>query len=182
MDNLKQSVDTARYQAVEDSIASIKALQSRMQETDEYQSLPDIRQQEFDEPYNKIIEDIKDQHLIAVIKERERIFTQQAHPRNLSRLIELINKPKQVETSNEDVPSITHEANNTDDRQQPKVDYTPQEPDEVAEPAVEYVTASEVSVDYSRAWLDNENDVDEYLQAMREALLKQIKDGKKVYV
>ena len=182
LDNLKQSVDTARNQAVEESIESIKSLQSRMQEVDEYKSLPDIRQQEFDEPYTKIIEDIKEQHLIAVIKERERIFTQQAHPRNLSRLIELFNKPKKVETSNEGSQPTTHEGNDTDDTQQAEVDYIPEEPNEVAEPIVEYVTASEVSVDYGRAWLDNENDVDEYLQAMREALLKQIKDGKKVYV
>lgn len=182
LDNLKQSVDAARSQAVDESIESIKALQSRMQESDEYKSLPDIRQQEFDEPYTKVIEDIKEQHLIAVIKERERIFTQQAHPRNLSRLIELVNKPKKVETTHEDVQPVAHENISTDNKQSADADYASEESKEVSEPVVEYVTASEVSVDYSRAWLDNENDVDEYLQAMREALLKQIKDGKKVYV
>jgi hypothetical protein len=37
-------------------------------------------------------------------------------------------------------------------------------------------------VSFSKAWLADEADVDRYLQSVREALLKEIKEGKRVQI
>jgi hypothetical protein len=37
-------------------------------------------------------------------------------------------------------------------------------------------------IDYPKAWLADENDVEAYLEKMREALLKEIKNGKRIQI
>ena len=50
------------------------------------------------------------------------------------------------------------------------------------EPKVEYTNSKSLSIDYPKAWLADEDDVDSYLEKMREALLNEIKKGKRVQV
>ena len=49
-------------------------------------------------------------------------------------------------------------------------------------PKPAFVSAKSVSVAASKSVLDTEEDVDAYLKALREALVQQIKDGKRITV
>ena len=55
------------------------------------------------------------------------------------------------------------------------------EPNETAEPPT-YVPCSSLSVAFNKPWLANEDNVERYLQAMREALLEEIRKGKRIRV
>ena len=54
----------------------------------------------------------------------------------------------------------------------------------VAENKVSYVKPSiasrDIKVNFAKAWLVDESDVDHYLKAMREALLNEINTGKRI--
>ena len=55
-------------------------------------------------------------------------------------------------------------------------------PTPAPEPRIEYVPGSAVKVSFGKAWLADETDVDRYLEAMREALLEEIRKGKRIQV
>jgi len=52
----------------------------------------------------------------------------------------------------------------------------------VAEPKVEYTNSKSLNIDYAKAWLADEDEVDSYLEKYKEALLKEIKSGKRVQI
>ena len=47
---------------------------------------------------------------------------------------------------------------------------------------VQYVTRTSLSVDFDKPWLADEVDVDRYLDALRKALMKAIKAGKRINI
>jgi hypothetical protein len=65
-------------------------------------------------------------------------------------------------------PSIT----TTTSTDAPKVD----------EPKIEYINSKSLKIDYNKPWLSDEDDVENYIELMKKALLKEIKDGKRVQV
>ena len=50
------------------------------------------------------------------------------------------------------------------------------------EPPIEYVPSRSVQVPFDKAWLADETDVDRYLKSMREALLEEIRKGKRIHI
>ena len=50
------------------------------------------------------------------------------------------------------------------------------------EPKVEYISMRKIRVSFDKAWLADEADVDQYLQQLREALLKEIHKGKRIQI
>ena len=174
LDSLKTKVDEALKLARIDSIDSIKLMQSRMQEMDQYKILPDIRQAELDTPYGKIIDNIDEQTLIATINERLRFFKEKAYPDTLQKMVVMATPkpaPLPLKTSNEG-------NNDNKDKPQPQVS----QPQQVSEPKIDYVTSSQIDIPYDRAWLESEADVERYLQAMSQALLNEIRKGKRIHI
>jgi len=47
---------------------------------------------------------------------------------------------------------------------------------------VEYIPSRAVRVNFDKAWLANETDVDLYLESMRQALLAEIRQGKRIQI
>jgi ABC-type uncharacterized transport system YnjBCD ATPase subunit len=50
------------------------------------------------------------------------------------------------------------------------------------EQKVEYVASRSIHVIFDKAWLADELDVDRYLAALREAMMKEIRGGKRVQI
>ena len=53
---------------------------------------------------------------------------------------------------------------------------------EVKESPADYVHTRNLRVTFDKAWLANEGDVDRYLNALREALLAEVQQGRKVQI
>ena len=47
---------------------------------------------------------------------------------------------------------------------------------------IDYVSSSTIKVPFAKAWLADETDVDRYLDSMRQALLDEIRKGKRIQV
>jgi hypothetical protein len=50
------------------------------------------------------------------------------------------------------------------------------------EPRVEYISKNSIQVPFEKAWLSDQQDVEEYLNALREALLEEIQHGKRIHI
>ena len=153
---IDQKVQEVRTQAIE----TLKSMQSRMQSMDDYKKLPEARTAELDAPYKELIDHITQQPLIAVINDRMRYFEEQGYQKLLAEMVAMANpKPAKTETT---------------DRE----DSEPR----VAEPEIEYISTRKLRVSFNKAWLADEADVDEYLKQLREALLSEIKAGKRIQI
>ena len=148
-----------RTQAIE----KLKTLQQRMQGLEEYKKLPDVRMAELDAPYQELIEHIKQQSLIAVINDRLRYFEEQGYQKLLTRLIDLT-APKPISGTK-------------------STDLSEDDPNkQITEPRPEYISSRNINIAFDKAWLADETDVDRYLETMRQALLEEIRKGKRIQI
>lgn len=63
-----------------------------------------------------------------------------------------------------------------------KVDLATPKDDDDPEVNIEYITTRELQIDYPKPWLEDASDVDNYIEQMKEALLKEIKEGKRIQI
>ena len=139
---------------------------SRMQSMDEYKKLPDERTAELLKPYQDLMDHIHHQNLIAVINDRMRFFEDQGYQVLLAKMVELATPKPVVDYKNIDQPNNGHKENT-----------------QVNEaPPPEYISVRKINVAFSKALLTDETDVERYLESMREALLEEIRKGKRVQV
>ena len=163
LDALAQEIDKKVAEVRTQAIEKLKTLQQRMQGLEEYKKLPDVRMAELDAPYQDLIEHIKQQSLIAVINDRLRYFEEQGYQKLLDKILALV-APK---------PSIA-----TGDLVTPE----PGSNSPVKVTTSQSVLSRNINVAFDKAWLVNENDVDSYLEAMRKALLEEIRKGKRIQI
>lgn len=174
--SLKDKVDGALQQYRSQTIEALKQMQSRMQEMDEYKKLPDIRQAELDAPYTQLIDKVNEEKLIAVINDRLRYFEDKGYATVLQKMVVMATpKPPPVPTK------VSTDNGDKGDKDQSQVSAR-SEPKQVSEPKNEYINSNKINVPYDRAWLENETDVERYLEAMSEALLSEIRKGKRIYI
>ena len=160
LDELQAKIDQKVQEVRTQAIETLKSMQSRMQSMDDYKKLPEARTSELDAPYKELIDHISQQPLIAVINDRMRYFEEQGYQKLLAEMVAMA-KPKPTKTE-------------TTDRE----DSEPR----VAEPEIEYISTRKLRVTFNKAWLADEADVDEYLKQLREALLSEIKAGKRIQI
>lgn len=162
LDSLKIKVDAAVKGIREKALENLRTMQKRMQEMDEYQSLPEPRRADLDKPYQDLMQDIERQQLIAVINDRLRYFEDHGYQKILARMVEMA-APKSTESGE------LSSSGSSKDRQ-------------VKEPRIEYVNSRQLRVSYDKAWLANEADVDRYLDSLRKAMLEEISKGKRIQI
>jgi hypothetical protein len=163
LDALAQKIDKQVEEVRTQAIEKLKILQHRMHGLEEFQKLPDVRRVELDVPYQELIEHIKQQSLIAVINDRLRYFEDQGYQKLLDKILALVATK----------PSIAIEG----------VDAQEQGSNSTAkETTAQSVLPRNINIAFGKAWLVNENDVDSYLEAMRKALLEEIRKGKRIQI
>ncbi|MBE0507005.1 MAG: BREX system P-loop protein BrxC [Marinospirillum sp.] len=163
LDHVKQQVNEKLQQAREHALNTLHQMQARMQKTDEYQKLPDARRAELDKPFADLAQFIEEQQLIAVINDRLRYFEDQGYQTLLGKMVEIAT-PKPA-TMNVGEPSVTTER-----------------PTPPPMPRIETINTRQIRVSYDKAWLTDETDVERYLESMREALLEEIRKGKRIQI
>jgi len=176
MQTLKTDFDHAR-QALQEQVALVRqratetlnTMQSRLQAMAEYQQLPDVRQQDLDKPFDELRSFVQNQALIAVINDKLREFEESRFQRLLAKLDELAH-PKPASAYPDAAPS----------KVSPETHYSVAEP--APAPIVDYVHYRQVPIAYQKAWLGSEQDVEEFIDAMRKALQAQVKKGKRIQI
>jgi ElaB/YqjD/DUF883 family membrane-anchored ribosome-binding protein len=160
---LKSEVDAKVQEEKNSAFNSLKAMKSRMKGLDEYKKLPEPRTAELEKPFQELIDYINQQTLIAVIRDKIRYFEEKGYQKLLMRMVEM-STPKLRGGKDDD--QLVDNDDSTEKKQiQP-----------------EYLMIRRVKIDFDKAWLSDESDVNRYLESMRNALLTEIRKGKRIQI
>lgn len=177
MQQVKMQVETLQEKVtaqIEAEIAKAKetvaALKGRLCGMAEFGALNGEQQEQITRPFNEFNAAIERQKLIAVIRDTLRRFEESDYQRQLSQMTTWAQPAPMPKPAPE--PGGTTIA---DEGEKPTPPTTP-------EPRIEYVPSRAVKISFEKAWLADETDVDRYLEAMREALLEEIRKGKRIQI
>ena len=125
----------------------------------EFKDLTADQQRELKQAFELKLSEVNDQRLIAALRDIPRRFEDEEYPRLLEKM-----------------ESWNRSSGGDSKYPQP----SGQGKGKIAEPS--YVPVRSVSVKFEKAWLADDTDVDRYLESMREALLAEIRKGKRIQI
>ncbi|MBI2354427.1 MAG: BREX system P-loop protein BrxC [Deltaproteobacteria bacterium] len=159
---------------VESEIATaretVNALKDRLCGMAEFSALSSEQQELITRPFNEFTVSIERQKLIAVIRDSLRRFEESDYQSLLSQMTAWAQPTPTSKPASESGGNTT-----PDEGAKPTPSAKP-------EPRIEYVPSRSVKVLFEKAWLADEADVDRYLESMREALLEEIRKGKRIQI
>ena len=165
VDSLKEKIDQQLDQEINTAKSKIEDLQNRMQQMDQFSKLEDNKKEEILKSFSSTLNTLERQTLIAVIRDTARRFEEEEYSRLLTSL-SAWTKPLQEDKPN--VQGVTANAQNGGTI--------------AVQKRVEVVPARSLKVSFNKAWLEDETDVHNYLESTKEAMLKEIKDGKRIQI
>ena len=157
MYTLQEKISATLQQELDNASAKINSLKNKLEAMDEFSKLSEEQQKHYLQKFDDFMNQMKSQTLIAVIRDNLRRFEESDYRTILT---EISSRGKQ-ETG---ISPTTNGAS------------------VVGEPKVEYISSKSITVEYDKAWLANEEDVEDYVEKYKEALLKEIKSGKRVQI
>lgn len=177
MQQVKTQVETLQGKVaaqIEAEIAKAKetvaALKGRLCGMAEFDVLNGEQQELITRPFNEFNSGLERQQLIAVIRDTLRRFEESDYQRLLSKMTSWAQ------------PAPTPESAPEPGQPAPSDEGTKPTPPAKPEPRIEYVPSRSVKVSFDKAWLADETDVERYLKSMREALLDEIRKGKRIQI
>lgn len=177
MQQVKTQVETLQEKVtaqIEAEIAKAKetvaALKGRLYGMAEFSALNGEQQEQVTRPFNEFNLGLERQKLIAVIRDTLRRFEESDYQRLLSQMTSWAQPAPAPEPAPEPGKTATPDAG------------TKPTPPAKPEPRIEYVPSRSVKVSFDKAWLADETDVKRYLESMREALLDEIRKGKRIQI
>ena len=177
MQQVKTQVETLQEKVnaqIEAEIAKAKEtvadLKGRLCGMAEFGALNGEQQEQITRPFNEFNAAIERQKLIAVIRDTLRRFEESDYQRQLSQMTTWAQPAPTPEPAPE-----PGETGTPDEGTKPT-------PPVKLEPRIEYVPSRSVKVSFDKAWLADETDVERYLESMREALLDEIRKGKRIQI
>lgn len=177
MQQVKTQVETLQEKVtaqIEAEIAKAKetvaALKSRLCGMAEFGALNGDQQEQITRPFNEFNVAIERQKLIAVIRDTLRRFEENDYQRLLSQMTSWAQPAPTPEPAPE-----PGETTKPDEGTKPTPPAKP-------ELRIEYVPSRSVKVSFDKAWLADETDVARYLESIREALLDEIRKGKRIQI
>jgi hypothetical protein len=167
LDALKTKLKQLHTQELEQAVAKIEQLGQKLRQSPEFAQLTNAQQQELMQAFEQSIAQLGQQQLIAVIRDNCRTFEERTFAQLSDKLHDWLQPKAEIVAP---LPSHQQAKTASDTK--------------VAEKKAEYVKPSiasrDIKVNFAKAWLVDESDVDHYLKAMREALLNEINTGKRI--
>ncbi len=174
LDALEQAI--AQQLAIERDAAAhrLAELEQRLRATDEFGRIDTARQSQLTEPFAEARRALQGQKRIAMIRDQLRHFEESRFSQLLVQL-EQWGKPAQLAPAPAAQPAAGASA-----ADEPKATATLAPKPATPEPKV--VPARTIRVEYAKAWLTSEAELDDYLNKQREAWLKEIQAGNRVQI
>jgi len=154
MHSLNDKIFEALQKERREASAVISTLKKSVESMDEFAELTEEQQTIYLQKFDDVLSRLESQTLVAVISDNLRRFREEEYTKMLSEITSLA----------EPVRDIDRGASTVD------------------EPKVAYTNSKLLRIDYPKAWLADEDDVEKYLAKMREALLKEIRAGKRIQI
>ena len=162
MDGLRSSITERLMEEKKKASETVQSLQSRLCSMDEYMALSSDQQQDLSACFNLFLHSLDRQTLIAVIRDQLRRFEDEIYPDLLTK-VSAWSQPEPV------TAGVAAETALNKTKQLP-------------ERKIEYVAARSLQVAFDKAWLAEEKDVDRYIAALKESIMKEIANGKRVQI
>lgn len=174
LDTLEQAI--AQQLAIERDAAAhrLAELEQRLRATDEFGRIDPARQPQLTEPFAEARRALQGQKRIAMIRDQLRHFEESRFSQLLVQL-EQWGKPAQLAPAPAAQPAAGAPAAG---EPQATAALAPKP----ATPEPKVVPARTIRVDYAKAWLTSEAELDDYLNKQREAWLKEIQAGNRVQI
>ena len=165
LDQLKAETQAQIEQIRTNTLARLEELRQQLAGMDEFAALTAQQQASLREAFAAIERTIKQQYLIAVIRDTLRRFEEQQYQQLISQTLAWAAPPPAP--PDPDKPA----------------DHNPQKP-QVAEPPITYeiVGRYDLRVSFPKPLLTDETDIEAYLQALRDSLVQAIREGKRIQV
>jgi hypothetical protein len=162
MEALKSTISQRLQEEKNKASETVQSLQTRLCSMDDYSALSAQQQQELAACFDQFIHSLDRQTLIAVIRDQLRRFEEQEYQHLLTK----IGSWSQPEPAAVGVLAET------------SLSKPPQRP----ERKVEYVVCRSLYVAFNKPWLADEKEVDKYLAVLKEAIMNEIANGKRVQI
>jgi hypothetical protein len=157
LDSLRARLERLASEARAAAELAVTSKVQKLASIDGYDRLSDEQKKQIESIVYETIEQIKSQPLIAVVKEAATRFETNGYSSILSRVTQWT-APK------------------PEPQQKGAADITPLP----VKPTIEYVARASVCIDFSKPWLETREDVEQYVQCVRDAMLQVINAGKRV--
>lgn len=171
LDTLKDKVKIQISEERDKAIAAIQTLADRFAGIDEFADLKTEEQEKLQLPFKKLEQELKQQKLIAVIRDRLRSFEEGEYSRLLAEVGRLASVAKEKKDTGKKKP-----------KEKPAGPGGTGVTVEFCEKEPEYIYGRSLQINFKKPMLVDEKDVEEYLSALKEAYLKEIKEGKRVQI
>lgn len=185
LDALKARVDEQLNAEIDAARTAIEGKKSMFCALEEFGKITEEQQQQLTQAFNIASTSVANQTLIALVRDKLRSFEENEYSRLLEQLIALAtpqeseeSEEKQVDTEEVNTGS-QGSSHNEGSSETGKVKPAPKPK---PKPKVQIIPSSQIKVSFDKPLLTDEGDVDRYVTSMREALIAQINDGKKVQV
>lgn len=170
VETLQEKVNAKIESEIVKAKETVAALKGRLCGMTEFGALNGEQQEQITRPFNEVNAAIERQKLIAVIRDTLRRFEESDYQRLLSQMTSWAQPAPTPEPAPEPGETAT-----PDEGTKPTPPVKPK-------PRIEYVPSRSVKVSFDKAWLADETDVERYLESMREALLDEIRKGKRIQI
>ncbi|MCY4226670.1 MAG: BREX system P-loop protein BrxC [Gammaproteobacteria bacterium] len=159
-DHLKKNIESRIKDETSRAVQELTGMENNLCGLQEFSRLNDDRQDEVRMHFRQTAAEIENQELIAVIRDISRKFKESTHPKLLS-LITL---------SDQQNPSIEGS------------DTTGEGKDKIRN--IEYIPFGSMKLNsaFDKAWLADEEDIDVFLKRLREILLNEIRNNKRIQI
>ena len=163
--SLKEQVAALIEEERKKAITAVQTLANRLAGMDDFANLETEEQDSLRAPFKALEQDLKQQKLIAVIRDRLRSFEEGEYSSLLAEVDRLAAAGKKVANNEKKYAgNKIRPGNETNDK------------------GTEYVYGKSIHVNFNKAYLADMDDVDQYLKSMREAMLAEICNGKRIQI
>ncbi|MEE9368276.1 MAG: BREX system P-loop protein BrxC [Pontiella sp.] len=167
-DSLTDDLKTKLVQVKNSAEEKVNELQLRIANMDEFAQLDDTQRGQIEHGFDEIMNRITRQSVIAVVNDSLRQFEDNTYPVLIDKVM-LWSQPK-PEPAPTDKPADDESG----------IEKTPDKP--APNPPAEVVPMRNIQVDYKKPLLNNEQDVETYVNALQEALNAELAAGKRVRI
>ena len=178
VDRLISTIDALLHEEKARAAETVQKLEVKLRNMPEFALVDQDTQQKLSGRFVAVLELFNEHRLIAVIRDAVHRFETEAWSQILNQLMQAA-QPRAQEKKTKTASSSTASAGNK--AAEPGLESEVSAASTAEKPA-EIILGCSIRIDFARALLANENDVDEYVDVFKRALLKEIKQGKRIQI
>lgn len=194
MQQLKTLVENLQEQVAAEIEAEIAAAKNsleqrkvRLESMEEFAALTTEQREQIAHQFKTTENSIKQQKLIAMIRDSLRRFEETDYQKLLTQVTSWA-QPAPIQSSAEGSQDASTASSTKEKQEGSKAAQTAAKASSAtatakeASPNIQYISCRAIAVPFSKAWLANAEDVDNYLACLRKELLREIDSGKRIEV